>query len=597
MRIFDRLYQPPQEPEYTKEPSTTKNHFWLQFKNRRTLYIRLFILIVCFSVLPCLIIGFWANHYINNTVFNRYLNEYLDGVYRMVQTDLNHYIEQITAFPAYAFSDGKVFSVCINNSLTTEEKAERIRPLLTRYLREDGPIANLDIVLPSGERIRQHEEEITGIDLSFSKNLKHTNTTLYDRLVQNKTGTRYWVFATRVFTMSTNAVQFDLYLYVPEHRIYHLLSELNSKDNTFFLTVNNTVMSHRSKNHLGQYVIFPETNTDQIPVRSDRSGEYLYDSHPIDFTIAANGRWLVQSRMSYRWLYKEMEMLQFETTAMAIFAILIALLLALFIPFSMLRSISVLQNQMLRFVSSDIATRKSPEFSFRETAALEHSFNEMVSEINQLIERNNIEKEKQRRAELSALQAQINPHFIYNALDAISWYAKIEKQHYLSNMVCELANFFRISLHKGENLIKVREEISHVESYIAIEQMRFPDVFSVEYKIQEDLLEEKMLKIIFQPIVENSIKHGFENIDNGGKISIVGYRDDSDDIVFEISDNGHGMDFDPLKTETEHKKGYGIKNVNERIRLEYGDGYGLTYLSTPDEGTTVIVRLKTLPQQ
>ena len=227
----------------------------------------------------------------------------------------------------------------------------------------------------------------------------------------------------------------------------------------------------------------------------------------------------------------------------------------------------------------------------QESECLKKMKNGDLEARNELIERNNIEKEKQRRAELAALQAQINPHFIYNALDAIAWYAKIEKQSYLADMVYELATFFRISLHKGENIIKVSEEISHVESYIAIEQMRFPGVFEVEYKIQEDLLDEKMIKIILQPIVENSIKHGFDNMDSGGKINITGYKNENGDIIFEIEDNGHGMDFNPLYVE-KSKRGYGIRNVNERIRLEYGEEYGLSYNSIPGEGTIVKVKLK-----
>ena len=120
--------------------------------------------------------------------------------------------------------------------------------------------------------------------------------------------------------------------------------------------------------------------------------------------------------------------------------------------------------------------------------------------------------------------------------------------------------------------------------------MRFPDMFEVEYKIQEDLLEEKIIKIILQPIVENCIKHGFENVDSGGKINITAYDTDRD-IIFEVEDNGNGMEFDPLSREQESSVGYGIKNVNERIKLEYGEQYGLSFHSTPGEGTLVRIRI------
>ena len=207
-----------------------------------------------------------------------------------------------------------------------------------------------------------------------------------------------------------------------------------------------------------------------------------------------------------------------------------------------------------------------------------------------MIQKNNEEKEKQRIAELKALQAQINPHFMYNALDAIIWHAKLKNQEYLADMVYELATFFKISLHKGENFIYVWEEIKHVESYVKIEQMRFPNLFEIHYRIQEDILQTKILKIILQPLVENAIKHGFEYIESGGVITIVGYSD-GDDLVFEIEDNGAGMKFDPLSV-AYTSNGYGIKNVHERLVLEYGQGYGLTFYSEEGKGTRVVVRLK-----
>jgi len=141
-------------------------------------------------------------------------------------------------------------------------------------------------------------------------------------------------------------------------------------------------------------------------------------------------------------------------------------------------------------------------------------------------------------------------------------------------------------------MIKVSEEIKHVESYVKIEQMRFPDMFEISYKIQDTVLEMTMPKIILQPLVENAIKHGFDDIEHGGAISITGYGDENGDIFFEVEDNGKGMDFDPLTLQAK-SQGYGVVNVHERLVLAYGHGYGLTFRSAPGEGVWVGIRLRT----
>lgn len=583
MRIFDKI----QEKDRTgadvqhRESAGVKG-IW----RKNTIYMRLLALILVFSVLSCVLVELWANYYIKNIVLNHYMEEYLSGVYESIQNGINHYIDQLAAYSVYVFSDGAIYGISDSDELDNEEKERRIREYLNGYWNNCDLAENMDIVTDDGFTIRKKPETITGVPQDFSDNLKHTNIRLSSELAENDKGEKYLVFGRNVFNMAKNRMMFKLYIYVPEEKIYGALSEVNNNDNLFFIASNDMVLSHPNKSNLGKYMLFPE-NANHM----SKDGKLFYDYSPLKLKAVTDSTWYIESRMSYSRLYKTTENLQRETMIIVFFAVCLSLLFAILIPISLLRSISDLKKRMSVFVSQGLENRKIEGFSYKEIAELEQSFSDMAEEINELIERNNIEKEKQRRAELAALQAQINPHFIYNALDAIAWYAKIEKQNYLADMVYELATFFRISLHKGESIIKVSEEISHVESYIAIEQMRFPGVFEVEYKIQEDLLDEKMIKIILQPIVENSIKHGFENMDSGGKINITGYKNENGDIIFEVEDNGHGMDFNPLYAE-KNKRGYGICNVNERIRLEYGEKYGLSYNSIPGEGTIVKVKLK-----
>jgi two-component system sensor histidine kinase YesM len=227
-----------------------------------------------------------------------------------------------------------------------------------------------------------------------------------------------------------------------------------------------------------------------------------------------------------------------------------------------------------------------------EIYQLEKNYDELMETIFELMEKNRREMEMQRKFELYALQMQVNPHFLYNTLDAIAWMAKIKKQPEIEKLVLNLANFFRLSLHKGDKYVTVNHEIELVKAYLEINEIRFPGKVEVSFDLEEGIEEYKILKLLIQPIVENSLKHAFP--EGSGKILIRAHAD-GDDLFFEISDDGVGFDVpsDILasKEEEEILHGYGLYNVNERIRLEYGEGYGLKIQSQKGAGTKVKMKL------
>ncbi len=239
--------------------------------------------------------------------------------------------------------------------------------------------------------------------------------------------------------------------------------------------------------------------------------------------------------------------------------------------------------------------------SGNEIAELEESYNNMVKRINKLMAQTKEDAGKQRALELTALQEQINPHFLYNTLDTIAWLSKIKKQPEIEKLVVSLARFFRISLHKGDKYITVSEEIELVKNFVNIQQIRFPEKVDISYNISKNVSKQKMLKILLQPFVENCLKHGFGGDSTNHKIVINGFHLGSD-IIFEIIDNGVGFDvpdnfISRRRVHDDSLNGYGINNVEERIKLEYGNDYGITVESRPGEGTKVTVRICDLPKE
>ena len=208
------------------------------------------------------------------------------------------------------------------------------------------------------------------------------------------------------------------------------------------------------------------------------------------------------------------------------------------------------------------------------------------------------EHEEKRKSEFDSLQAQINPHFLYNTLDIIVWQIENEKQSEAVHTVTALARFFRLSLGKRKNIVTVKDEIDHVRNYLMIQHMRFKNKFDYEFDVAEDVLELPSLKLMLQPLVENAIYHGMEFMDGDGLIVVKAWREENE-LYLSVADNGLGMTEDKVEmiltgestSGNGRGSGIGVKNVNERIKLYFGEAYGLTIDSEPDEGTTVIIHL------
>lgn len=233
-----------------------------------------------------------------------------------------------------------------------------------------------------------------------------------------------------------------------------------------------------------------------------------------------------------------------------------------------------------------------------EIQHLGRSIRDMAERIQKLMQDIVSEHESKRKSEFDTLQSQINPHFLYNTLDIIVWMVENEQKQEAVKVVTALARFFRISLSKGRSIIPVRDELEHVRSYLMIQQMRFKNKFTYRIQADPETLEMASLKLMLQPLVENAIYHGMEFMDGDGEI-LVEVKGMGDQLQFLIRDNGLGMppeQVENLLKETPHThssrgSGIGVKNVNERIRLYFGEEFGLIIQSEPDEGTSIRILL------
>jgi len=230
-----------------------------------------------------------------------------------------------------------------------------------------------------------------------------------------------------------------------------------------------------------------------------------------------------------------------------------------------------------------------------EITELGMSFNIMIGRIRELLDAKVREQEELKKAELRALQAQINPHFLYNTLDTIIWMAEAQQTAQVVEIVTALSSFFRISLSKGRDWITIGEELERTQSYLTIQRMRYRDILDFRIEADERVLDCTILKLILQPLVENALYHGIKNRRTGGTIVVRARQRTEDEVLLEVEDNGIGLTPDRLARlqaelnddsgEMKLDSGFGLGNVNKRIRLYYGRQYGLSLKSEYSTGT------------
>ncbi|MCC8067666.1 MAG: sensor histidine kinase [Clostridiales bacterium] len=341
---------------------------------------------------------------------------------------------------------------------------------------------------------------------------------------------------------------------------------------------------------------------------------------------------LIQEYM-YNYLYHEaslLDSLQAEMVRnlwMELGLILAAVLLLLIVMLrrslrfahSITMPISDLCTRVRSIGDGDLTARTPIQAQEYEIQTLSNGFEDMVGRLNQQIEQNREEQTRLRSAELALLQAQINPHFLYNTLDAIVWLIEMEQNEQAVEMVTSLSSFFRSSLSNGQDVITLREEEQHVRSYLEIQHVRYKDILEYEIDIAPELASFRIPKLTLQPLVENALYHGIKLKRGQGHIRVSGRMEVLDSrgmlvnvpeqkeearrlnpsaavIILTVEDNGAGMDAERLEQvrgtlKHEQNIGFGVATVHERLQLMFGQEYGLQIESAPSEGTRVTVRI------
>lgn len=495
------------------------------------------------------------------------------------------------------------------------ESAKRIGELFKQFrkIQEfDKQIKGINIIGLDGTSISEREgvyklrNNIRSIDIINTilkeprkihiipnQKVEHTSKELYDNVIS---------VGTAIYKLSTNDICGVIIIDVDRAVIEEIFSNISFGKTGSLWIVNSggdiifTPKAYPQDGKLDEKTINTIINSNNFKGSfTQKTGEY--NEFIIYNTLNTTG-WKIIGKVKLDEIMSTAYEIRNITIIAIVLSIIFVFVLNLFITEKLTYPIRNLKNKMKIAESGNFEVNAECK-NKDEIAELCYSFNAMIRKIKDLLENSIKEHENSRKSELKALQAQINPHFLYNTLDSIVWASEVNKNSEVVEMTKALSSFFKVVLSKGKEWITLKDEVEHIRSYLTILKMRYRDILNYEINFSEDILYSRILKLTLQPIVENAIYHGIKNKRTPGLIIINGILLEGGMMLLEVVDNGQGMTGERLQEVKEEigsgyaddfkTNGFGLKNVDQRIKLYYGRQYGLSIESEYTIGTKVSV--------
>lgn len=453
--------------------------------------------------------------------------------------------------------------------------------------------------------------EKTGVDVSSQKWFQdaegelenfHFSTPHVQNLFDDPSYRYYWVVSlsrTVELTRNGNSLLGVLLVDMNYSSIEQLLEKANSDTSgeyVYLMASDGEIIYHPKQNmiHMGMY-------------QENNNKAAGYEDTTVEENFQGEKRLVTVKTISYTgWKLVSVVPMKSFSMGMTGMRNLVVLLVALTVLAAVLlnQMVSARISKPLRRLNNSVkeweAGNMNPDIYIGGSMEVEHlgkTLQSTVSQIHQLMDDIVVEQEEKRKSELDALQSQINPHFLYNTLDSIVWMITGERYDDAVFMITQLASLFRISLSKGKTVIRIEDEVKHAQNYMNIQKIRYKNSFEVDFQIEEEILDGCIVKLVLQPLLENAIYYGMEYMDGEGEINVRGYRKDKD-IYLEVEDNGLGMPEEEAaellngkERPHKHGSGVGLVNVHSRLKLRFGENYGLIIHSCPDEGMLVQIHI------
>ena len=563
---------------------------------------------VAVLVLSAVVIVTGVSMKFTNTSIFENSSEYTHTIIQQMNQNIDSYIDYMENI-AYLISSNEDVQDYLFDEKIDNEGRYRILNQLQTILDSRSDIRNVGIISKNGRMLINDGSKSVNQDLDLNTQEwyataleKPNGPILTSSHVQHIiSGERPWVITlSRGIRDRSGSGEKEGVFFIDLN--YSAISELcdqstvGTKGYAFILDAKGNIVYHPQQQQL-----YNELQTENISLIMDTDEDTVLTGTGNDGKLYSISRsektgWTVVDCTNVKELLSKSRQAQSVYVLTAIILVIVALLFSRFMARSITLPIQKLRDSMKKVQEGDFSVSDVVVDSKNEIGSLTKSFDVMTHRIHELMEQNVHEQEEKRKSELKALQSQINPHFLYNTLDSIIWMAEGKKNEEVVLMTASLARLLRQSISNEDEVVPIANEVEYARGYLTIQKMRYKDKLEFQIEVDSSMLYIPLIKLVLQPIIENAIYHGLKYKESKGLLIVKGFMKDGN-AVLQVIDDGVGMDeetlahiYDKHKVNY-HSNGVGVYNVQKRLKLYYGEDYGITYTSELGKGTTATITI------
>ncbi len=578
-----------------------------KFKKIQSAMMASFSVLVILAGLTFLLI---AVNFTDKAIYENSIH-YTTQIIEQVNRDIDAYIDYMENISSVIATSSDVSLYLFDDNQTAKQYAQEKERILTQFhtiMESRSDIYNIAIVADNGKYIvNSGKEKLTEyIDIKsldwYQETMRASGgIAVSSSHVQNAIQSSYqWVITLSRALVNNRTGEKEGLFFVDLN--YSAISDLcnsnqiGNKGYVFLIDADGNVVYHPK-----QQLLYGGLRTEKIDEVMNCESNYFFTEEDAErrlYTMSRSEKtgWTAVGVAYSSELLKNTKQAQLMHLLVAAGLLLGVLILSNRLSQELTKPIRQLRDGMSTIEEGNFETRVDIAVE-NEIGSLARSFNMMTDRIHALIEQNFYEQEQKRKSELRALQAQINPHFLYNTLDSIIWMAEDEKNEEVVVMTAALARLLRQSISNEQEQVTIEQEIDYVRSYLTIQKMRYKDKLEYEIEVAPEIMPVQIVKFTLQPLVENAIYHGIKYKETKGTICIRGFARDKQAQIA-VEDDGAGMDehqihriLEDTANENARTSGVGVANVQKRLQLYYGEEYGISYTSEVGKGTTALVTI------
>ncbi|GAB2571100.1 cache domain-containing sensor histidine kinase [Gracilibacillus alcaliphilus] len=574
-------------------------------KNNTSLKSILLISFICIAIIPVIFMSV-VMYMKSSQIINQNAAKYVTQILQQTNQEIDSKLKQFAEDSISILTNDKIQESLNPQNIQAADYSTRedLRKVLTRFIIDNSNITSASIYLNDGsllvttenklnelqippdrmDQLDQYKGKILWSYANVNSSSPQTNLVVAQRAIKNVLGPSTEPIGYLSFTIS-------------EDLIFDLIAELEmgQTGSTFILDQTGTVLTSQLRGSVG-------TKLDE-KILENISDRYRENTDSVIQKIGSTNYFIAfdqseETGWSVLGLVPSDEITEglWEVQRILLIIIIVWVILTIFLSSKITKSVT---NPLMELITT-MKTVEKGDFSVRvnlkqnrEIQSISNSFNRMIYKVNELIKQVYEREMKEKQAELKALQAQINPHFLYNTLDTFYWMLYVKGEEKIGGLIVSLSSMLRYSISNEGSFVVLKQEMDNVQNYINLQSARSGDKINFELQMAESLEHAKVLKLILQPIVENAVHHGLEESNKDGRI-IISTREDQGNLIIAVEDNGIGIEkaqIESFQKERQINNGIGLHNVDERIKLTFGSAYGIEIESEIGKGTRVSIKL------